>query len=264
MEIGMSLACFYPMEPERAADRAAALNIGVCEVFINTYCETEEQYLYELRAKCDACGIKIHSIHPFTSALENYMFFSPYSRRIVDSTNFYRRYADVAKILGAKVINIHGDRGIGLQSLQEYANCVAPLLKLQEQTGIIYAMENVYYNSVDHPEFVAQIRQLLPEIRFTLDIKQAFKGGQDPYLLAEAMGNSIVNFHVNDRDETHLCLLPGQGTVDYERLNKILCKNGYNGPALIEVYSNNFKSEQEIADAKSLLESKFSLQNWGM
>lgn len=259
MDVGMSLACFYPMEPERAADRAAALNMHVCELFINTFCELEEHYLHALREKCDAYGIKIHSVHPFTSALENFMFFSPYPRRIVDSMDFYRRYADAAKILGASVINIHGDRGIGLQSPREYADCAAPLLKLQEQTGIIYSMENVYYNSVNHPEFVARIRQMAPEIRFTLDIKQAYKGGQDPYLLAEAMGNAMVNFHVNDRDEAHLCLLPGQGTVDYGRLWQIFNKIGYNGPALIEVYSNNFKSEQEIAVSKSLLENKFSL-----
>ncbi len=259
MEVGMSLACFYPMEPEKAVDEAAALDIRVCEVFLNTQSELDENYLHALRDACDAHGIRIYSVHPFTSFLENYMFFSPYPRRVADATEFYRGYANAAKILGAEVINIHGDRGIGLESVERYAELIAPLMKLQEQTGIIYSMENVYFNSVNHPEFAARLRQLAPEVRFTLDIKQAFKGEQDPYVLAEAMGDAVVNFHVNDRDDTHICMLPGQGTVDFERIAAILQKNGYRGPALIEVYRNNFEMRREIAAAKTFLENKLTL-----
>lgn len=261
MKIGMSLACFYPMEPELAVEQAAALNMDVCEVFLNTVSELDEHYLQALREKCDRYGLRVYSVHPFTSFLENYMFFSPYPRRIADSEMFYRRYAEAAKILGAEVINIHGDRGIGLENIESYVNCIAPLLRLQEQTGIVYSMENVFFNSVDHPEFTARLRQRVPEVRFTLDIKQAFKGGQDPYQLAEAMGDAVVNFHVNDRDESHVCLLPGQGTVDYARIARILHQNHYDGPGLIEVYSKNFKEPCEIAAAKSLLESKLTLAN---
>ncbi len=259
MEIGMSLACFYPMEPEHALVQAAKLNIGVCEIFLNTFSELDEKYLIALRKDCDRYGIRVHSIHPFTSFLENYLFFSPYPRRIADATEFYRKYSEAAKILGAEIINIHGDRGVGLESIEDYVNRAAPMFKLQEQTGILFSMENVFYNSVNHPEFVACLRQKVPEVRFTLDIKQAFKGGQDPYLLAQAMGSSIANFHVNDRDEEHICLLPGQGTVDYARLKVLLDEAGYQGPALIEVYRNNFGESDEILSSKAFLEEKFLL-----
>lgn len=259
MEVGMSLACFYPMEPEKAVAEAAALNIRVCEVFLNTYSEMNEDYLHSLRDACDSHGIRIYSVHPFTSFLENYLFFSPYPRRVADATEFYRGYAKAAKILGAKVINIHGDRGIGLESVERYADFITPLMKLQQETGIIYSMENVYFNSVNHPEFTAKLRSLVPEVRFTLDIKQAFKGGQDPYALAEVMGDAVVNFHVNDRDDEHICMLPGQGTVDFEQISSTLLRNGYTGPGLIEVYRDNFKLSAEIAKAKTFLETKFTL-----
>ncbi len=259
MEVGMSLACFYPMEPERAVNEAAALGIRVCEVFLNTYSELDKGYLRALRDSCDHHGLEVYSVHPFTSFLENYLFFSPYPRRVADATDFYRQYAEAAKILGAQVVNIHGDRGIGLQSVSQYVELIQPLLKLQDQTGIAFSMENVYYNSVDHPEFTARLRQMAPDVRFTLDIKQAFKGEQDPYVLAEAMGDAVINFHVNDRDEQHFCMLPGQGTVDYPRIGEILKRNGYGGPALIEVYSANFEDKQEIADAKKFLENKLTL-----
>ncbi len=259
MEVGMSLACFYPMEPERAVFEAAKLNIGVCEVFLNTVSELDEAYLHNLREECDRHHIRIHSVHPFTSFLENYMFFSPYPRRVSDAEAFYQRYADAAKILGAKIVNIHGDRGMGLENIENYVNCAAPLMRLQDKTGIIFSMENVFYNSVNHPEFAARLRQQMPEVRFTFDIKQAFKGGQDAYALVEAMGKSIVNFHVNDRDDTHICMMPGRGTVDFERIALLLKDAEYCGPALIEVYRGNFGDPSEMLDSKMYLEKKFML-----
>lgn len=259
MDIGMSLACFYPLEPEKAALQAAELNVRVCEVFLNTISELEEAYLYSLREICDRHNIRVHSVHPFTSFLENYMFFAPYPRRIADSVQLYERYAKAAMILGATVVNIHGDRGVGLNDIDHYVNCVTPLMRLQQKTGVTFALENVFYNSVNHPEFIVRLRQKVSDARFTLDIKQAFKGGEDAYAVAEAMGNAIVNFHVNDRDDDHICLLPGDGAVDYDRLQKILSANHYDGPALIEVYRHNFQNNDEIKRSLNHLESKFSL-----
>lgn len=259
MEIGISLACFYPMEPENVVSEVLSLKIKACEIFLNTQSELDEEYLYSLREKCDEAGLRIHSIHPFTSAIEHYMFFSPYPRRIKDSMEFYRQYAKAAGILGASVVNIHGDRGVGLQNFDRYVELVSPLLQLQEQTGIIFSLENVYYNSVNCPEFVDKLKAKLPDVRFTLDLKQAHKGGEDPYLLAEAMGSSIVNFHVNDFDDCHLCMLPGQGSVDYKRLFEILGRSGYDGPALIEVYRDNFSGVHELEVSKKYLETELML-----
>lgn len=259
MQVGMSLACFYPLEPEKAVSKAAEIGVDVCEIFLNTWSELDRTYLSALREACDQSGIRVYSIHPFTSALENYLFFSPYPRRIADAKELYRQYASAAKILGAEVVSIHGDRGLGLADLDAYAQCIVPLMQLQEETGISYALENVFYNSVNHPEFVARLRQKAPDARFTLDVKQAFKGNQNAYDVAEAMGSAIVNFHANDRDDDHICLLPGCGTVDFDRIGTILKKSCYTGPALIEVYSDNFKTLSEIKKSKSYLEEKLML-----
>ncbi len=259
MQVGMSLACFYPLEPEKAVSKAALIGIDVCEIFLNTWSELDEEYLHALKNTCDHYGIRVRSIHPFTSFLENYLFFSPYPRRVEDAVKLYRQYANAAKILGAEVISIHGDRGIGLENLDAYIQCAAPLLKMQDETGIAFAMENVYYNSVNYPEFTARLRQKMPNVRFTFDVKQAFKGGQDAYDLVRAMGSAVVNFHANDRDEEQICMLPGQGNVDFGRISKILKGNGYSGPAIIEVYSKNFSELSELKVAKSFLEEKLVL-----
>lgn len=261
MNIGMSLACFYPKVPEDVISVAQEIGIKQCEIFINTFCEIEPDYLYAIRQRCDDAGIEVYSVHPFTSGMENYLFFMPYQRRIDDAKRLYRRYADAAGILGAKVVNIHGDRGLALENYEKYRACLLPLIELQRETGIYYAFENVYYNSVNHPEVISRLRQDLPDIRFTFDIKQAHKGGQNPYDVLEAMGSSIINFHINDFDDEHVCLLPGEGKTDYRRIFSALRSYSYDGPALIEVYKSNFEDINQMKRAKNYLEQNFCLQN---
>ena len=257
MKFGASLACLYPMEPEKALIELSSAGIDVCEIFLNTYSELSPEYLHDLRALCDRFGMEVYSIHPFTSALEHYMFFSPYPRRIKDSFEFYSKYADAAKILGAKVINIHGDRGVKKEGISFYIECISPFRMVQDKTGVTFAMENVFYNSVNDPEFVADLISAVPDLCFTFDIKQACKGGQDPYILLQAMQDRVVNFHVNDCDFDHVCALPGEGDIDYKRIFSILKHQKYRGPALIEVYRNNFDSVQDIIKSKKFLESEF-------
>lgn len=250
MEIGFSLACYYPMHPEDAVFKAADLGFKKVELFINTLSELEDDYLIALSKLCDKKGLEVYSIHPFTSALENYMFFSPYDRRINDSKLFYDRYFNVAKKLGAKVVNIHGDRGIGLSDIDLYSNCLNPLLDLSDKYDIVASFENVFYNSVNHPEFVKKLNDRFGDaIKYTFDIKQANKGGASPYDLCDAMSGHISNFHINDFDDNHICMLPGQGIVDYNKIISTILKHGYLGPAIIEVYSSNFKNDKEIADS---------------
>lgn len=259
MEIGLSLACFYPNHPEDVVSRTSALGFKTAELFINTYSELSDEYIDNFKNICDKNGIKIYSVHPFTSAIENYMFFSPYDRRIEDSVKLYEMYSNVALKLGAKVINMHGDRGLGLTDIDKYIDCLAPLLNLTEKYGVCFSHENVFFNSVNKPEFIRNLREKTGgAVKFTFDIKQAHKGGSNPYEVCEAMGSDIINFHINDYDENHLCMLPGEGSVDYKKIFSILNKNGYNGPALIEVYSDNFTSDKQITDSVKFLKNHFN------
>ena len=257
MKIGISLACFYPEHPEDTIKRVTSLGFDTAELFINTVSELEDKYIEFFKNQCDKYGLKIYSVHPFTSALENYMFFSPYDRRVEDSKKLYQRYCDVATKLGAKVINIHGDRGLGVDDLEAYIKCLDPLLELSKKNNVYLSSENVFFNSVNHPEFIYKLRNRLGTgtLKFTFDIKQANKGGSDPYEVCEAMGTDIINFHINDYDSEHICMLPGKGITDYKRIFQILNKNNYEGPALIEVYSRDFSSLDEILTSKSYLEN---------
>ncbi len=255
MEIGISLACFYPEHPETVVSRVAEMGFKTAELFINTISETKPEYISEISKECEKHNIEIYSVHPFTSALENYMFFSPYDRRVEDSKKLYERYCEVACFLGAKVINIHGDRGIGLKDFDLYCNCLLPFFELSEKYDVKFAHENVFFNSVNHPEFTQKLCERFGEdIKFTFDIKQANKGGSVPIEVCEAMGKNIVNFHINDYDEDNICLLPGEGITDYKSIFNVLKKNDYTGPAIIEVYRNNFTDTDQIIKSRDYLE----------
>ncbi len=255
METGISLACFYPEHPEDVIDRVCDMGFKTAEIFLNTYSELDDSYIKSVANRCEKRGLSIYSLHPFTSALENYMFFSPYDRRIKDSVFLYQKYCDAAKILGAKVINIHGDRGLGLQDIDKYCDCIAPLAELSDKNGVVMSHENVFFNSINHADFVKDLRSKLGDsIKFTFDIKQANKGGADPYELCAAMADSIINFHINDFDDDNICLLPGDGLVDHKKIIDILLSNKYQGPAIIEVYRSNFNDVNDIMKSKAYLE----------
>jgi sugar phosphate isomerase/epimerase len=86
-----------------------------------------------------------------------------------------------------------------------------------------------------------------------LYIKQAYKAFTEPEKYIEVMGEKLVNLHINDRDEKHLCLLPGKGKVDYKSIFSKLNNIGYKGISIIEVYRDNFSGYNELMEAKEYL-----------
>ena len=256
MKIGISLACFYPEHPEDVIKKVCDAGFDIAELFINTESELSLDYIKLIYKNCQKHGLEIYSVHPFTAAIENYMFFSPYDRRIEDAKKFYSRYCDAAKYLGAKVINLHGDRGVGLKNIDFYIDCLKPFAEISDNTGVTFCHENVFFNSINHPQFVKNLNKKLGDnIKYTFDIKQANKGGSDPYELCEAMQGNVMNFHINDYDDDNICLLPGNGVVDHKQIISTLINNGYKGPALIEVYRHNFNDMQDVLQSVEYLKN---------
>ncbi|MEG2571269.1 MAG: sugar phosphate isomerase/epimerase, partial [Clostridia bacterium] len=89
MVAGISSATFYPLETEKAVDLAISLGFKDMEIFINSECEFDEDYIRKLRVKLDESGVRVRSLHPYTSAIEALYFFTQYSRRAVDAIKIY-------------------------------------------------------------------------------------------------------------------------------------------------------------------------------
>ena len=49
MEIGASTACFYPIETEKALKKVCDLGFKTTEVFVNSPCELEDNFVKELK-----------------------------------------------------------------------------------------------------------------------------------------------------------------------------------------------------------------------
>ena len=256
MHCGISTACLYPMELEQALPTLISMNFHLFEIFINTFSELEPEYIKELKRMADDSGSKVKSIHPFTSGFESFLLFSDYDRRSNDGLEFYKRYFNAANLLGARILVLHGQRHESILSEESYWKHYAALYALGKTFGITVAQENVNLFRSDNPAFITRMRQYLhDECAFVLDVKQAVRAGEDPYVMCAAMGERLVHVHINDNIPGKDCLLPGRGTMNLEALIHQMKQFGYDGDFIIEVYRRNFKELRELEGAKKIIES---------
>lgn len=108
MSVGISTACFYPAATEEALRCVAEAGAKVTEVFFNSPSELEPDFLRRISSIASDSGIRIRSIHPFTSFAEGYILFSQYERRFDDYREFYKKYYAAAlflRVVGGSLVN---------------------------------------------------------------------------------------------------------------------------------------------------------------
>lgn len=261
LKAGISTACLYPQETEKAL--STLLEHGFChfEIFLNTISEIAPAYIKALCGMLREHNAAVKSVHPFTSGYEPYLIFTDYDRRYRDSLDFYDRYFDAAAQLGAELLVIHGDRKTPENGISNaaYFDKFGELSLRGERYGITVAQENVNLFRSQHPSFLKAMRAYLGErAKFVFDVKQAVRSGNDPFAVCSAMGQGLVHVHINDNLPGQDCLLPGKGSMDYNALLDLLIKNGYRGDLMIEVYHKNFRELSELLDAKAFLDMLLS------
>lgn len=258
MNIGISTACLYPLETEKALIKLTDKGFHLFEIFYNTHSELSTPFTQEVKGILARSGSRLKSVHPFTSGYEPYMIFTNYKRRFLDSLEFYKQYFTAASALGAQILVIHGDRHTektGGITDEEYFEKFARLSILGEQYGITVAQENVNLFRSQNPAFIKRMKASLGDrAKFVLDIKQAVRSGNNPLAVCEAMGDGLVHLHLNDYNDTQDCLLPGKGHADYNGLFALLRKYKYRGDAVIEVYRTNFDKIDQLRESRAYLE----------
>lgn len=258
MRSGISTACLYPMELEKALPTLISMDFRLFEVFINTFSELSPDYIKNLKHKIDEHGCSVKSIHPFTSGFESFLLFSDYDRRFEDGLEFYKNYFQAANHLGAQLLVLHGQRDDKRSRITEkaYFEHYARLYSLGKTFGVTVAQENVNLLRSDNPAFITRMRKYLnDECAFVFDIKQAVRGGEDPYEMCAAMGERLAHIHINDHNSNDDCLLPGCGNMDYKALKRQLTRFGYAGDLIIEVYRRSFGELQELERAKRVVDA---------
>ncbi len=223
---------------------------------MNSFSELEEPYLKKIAEVCRENGVKITSIHPFTSGFEYMYFFSAYKKRARDSIDyFYKKYLTAAAYLGADYFVFHGDATKApFFGMDNYCEVLSMLNEAARAEGVILAHENVSTARAGDPEFMLEVHERFGEgnLKFVFDLKQAVRGGYEPYSMLDAMGNDIVHVHINDWKDGE-CRLPYAGELAIDEIISRLESGGYTGKYMIEVYRKNFTDNSEILTAANEL-----------
>lgn len=258
MNIGVSTACYYPLETEKTLKLIAGTGAKVIEVFVNSTSEYSNEYIKDFKNSLSSFGLELYSFHPFTSFAEPYLFFSGYQRRVEDSIDYYKYQFHAAAKMGAKVFNFHGDSIKSHSEDEFYFDLYFKLFEKAKEEGIVFSQENVSRCKSAKPDFLAKMREQCGEnIRFTFDVKQSNRAGLTPYEIYEVMRGKIANLHISDFDEQKDCLLPSFGKFDLKEFLALLMKEGYNGPALIEVYRDNYSEYEQIKNSVEYLKNAY-------
>jgi sugar phosphate isomerase/epimerase len=248
------------MNTEEALEVLLSLGVKAFEIFFNSPSELKPEFIGVLKEKLEAHGARVRSLHPFSSMMEAYMFFSDYERRFLDMLEFYENYFKAAELLGADVIVIHGDRELARIDEAKYFKRFRDLVKRGEAHGLRVAQENVFAHRSAHADFLSRFREALGDLAyFVFDIKQAVRSGEKPEDIIKAMGDRIVHVHVNDNTEEADCLLPGQGHMDYGRFKAVLDAENVSADWIIEVYRANYKQPEQLKQAMELLNKLLSV-----
>ncbi len=247
MKIGVSTASLYPLETEKALEAIGKSGVKNCEIFFNAECELKPDFsklLLDIKNRYD---MNITAIHPTMSLAESFMIFSEYKRRFYEALEKFARYGEIAAMLGAKYINLHGGKPNGLTSDLEYCERYMSLNREALKSGVTVLQENVAHHRSGNIDFMRSIKEILGiDAKFCLDIKQSVRCGYNPFNLINEFYDNTHHYHISDHTQTDDCLLPLNGNFDFKEFFKILKNNDYQGACIIEVYKNSYKDISEI------------------
>lgn len=257
MNIGISTGCFFPRHTDKALETVALTGAKFTEIFFNTDSELDEEYVYKLKNIADANGIQVISVHPFTSAIETFMFWAKSDYKLADSIRYYEKYFRACQILGAKYVVIHGCHiSSEYMDMKKYTEILNALSRKAREYGVYISQENVVKFKCGYIENLRILKQYADEdIRFVFDIKQAVRAGQDIYDLIDLMGDRISHVHISDFNDTHNSLLPGAGVFDYGKMFDYISQKYNVNDVLIEVYNENITEEYGLSQSLDLLKN---------
>lgn len=246
INFGISSSCLYPLLTEQSVKFLCDNEIPTIEIFFNSFSELDTEYLKKLK---DTLGnTKVVSVHPFTSIYEPYLFFSDYERRFFDGIKFYENYFKAAELLGAKYVILHGAKKDSNIDEKIYFDRFHKVDMVAREYGVQLLQENVAPYKSSSSLFIKNMKEYLSDVGFTLDLKQCVRSNENIMNMLEIMGENLRHVHLSDHTSTHDCLVPTFGEYNFIPFFERLDKMGYNGAALIEVYSQNYNNPTELID----------------
>ena len=258
MKLGLSTAAFYGRwETEEAAKRIGGMPVDCAEAFLQTGSEYERSFARLVRENFGP--VRCTSVHPSGIQFENQMF-GRSQRQRQDAFDAFCRVLDATAELGASYYVYHGWSTTQLSprpfNLQANADMLAVMSEEAKKRGVTMAWENVFWCQLTNIERIRQVMDAAPNVRFTLDIKQAMRAGEDPIEMARVMGERLVNVHVCDWKENGKLCLPGEGCFDFDAFFAQLREQNYQGPVILEPYLALIESDEALMHALTYLKKR--------
>lgn len=261
MEIGISTACFYPMETMQALAVLQQAGVKTTEVFLNTFSELSPEYREVMRKQIAQGHTRICSMHPFTSGMETFFFASMYSKRIDDGLALYEQYFSLCRAFSIPRLVLHGDYTQTPFPFAQHCEHVARLRDLGRRYDVELCQENVMRCKCGEPRYIRKMRELLHEdISFVLDVKQLRRSGVAMDDMLDAMGGHISHVHLSDETPICDCAVPGVGGFAFDALFKALLERGFAGDMVIELYRGDFGTLQDLLQGMQYLQNLYQAQ----
>lgn len=254
MNVGISTACFYPMQTEKAAAYLIDNGVDTIEIFLNSDSELSPAYIHSLSIALKEGGTRLISLHPYLSGLESLLFFSDYQRRFKDGVENYKRFFHATACLGGKYVIFHGERKDGLCEEKRGFERFARLAQAARSCGVVLLQENVARCKSGSCSYIRRMHEYLgAQVRFVLDVKQCLRAGCSVELMQRSMGDALAHIHISDSGKQGDCLLPGTGSFDFKKLIFSLEQQDYSGCLMVELYRSNFHDGQDLINGYKFL-----------
>lgn len=256
MDIGLSSACFYPLETEKSVLRACETGAKTIEIFMNADSEFQHEFVKNMANICKSYGVKVASVHTMASFTESFHLFSSYKRRFYEAKDrAFKRHFDVMHILGAEILVMHGSKKPGSITDEEYFERFGELTLMGKAENLKVCQENVVNYRSESPDFLLRMGEYIgDDFNMVFDIKQSVRTGINPFEFAEKLHKYIRHIHISDHNKERDCIVPCKnGTFDFKKFFDLMKKYDYQGEYIIELYENGYENDSELAFALSEL-----------
>ena len=248
MQIGISTATLFGRQnTEGALKLFNTLGVNVCEVFLESFSEYNKKFGKIL--KKDKGAVEVHSIHTLTTQFEPQLY-SLNLRAQEDSFILLDKTMQCAKQIGAKYYTFHGGARFKKTPINinfdRVGKITQDIISVCAKYGVELAYENVHWCYYNYVGFFSELIKRVPNLKATLDIKQARQSGVEYKDFINEMSDKIVTVHLSDVGEDGKMCLPGKGVTDFKDLFSRLKDVGFNGAMLIEAYQNDFTELEEL------------------
>ncbi len=254
MQAGVSTACLYPKLLEEALYELAVNGIAHTELFVNADCELRRPFVATMAELMERFGVTCRSLHHFAAPIEPMMLFSGYERRVNDMIDYYKRSFEAMQTIGAEIFILHGNTVHNPVPTELYCERFAKLADAAKPYGVIVAQENVVRCQSGSLKFLEEMKaQMGADIRFVLDVKQAVRAGENPFLMMQKLGSSVVHVHISDHSEKGDCLQLGAGRFRIRAFLEEVHRYSPESSVMLELYRSSYRGISDLVSNYRML-----------